>query len=311
MSSFSSLRSRAKEKTEVLKRSFEQLSGNAPRESQDSRFWYPERNEDGNASAIIRFLPAPEGETDDYIQVIRHDFTGPGGRYSEKSLRTIDKSDPVAKLNAEDWKRGEAGQLAAKQRVRKKSYYTNIYVIRDTNHPENEGKVFLYRFGQQLYDMIHLAMYPIDPEDIKINPFSPFAPPKNASVEEIKEWVEEYGYPGANFRVKVMTKQGEDKYADYSASKFDYMSPLGTDDEIDRICGQAYKLKGEFHDPSKFKSYEELEARLFEVLGYNRPVAVSSHAQPQAPAQPAVSTPLSDDFDSDLSEFQRLLDEDV
>ena len=47
---------------------------------------------------------------------------------------------------------------SARKRKRKLSYYANILVVSDPKHPENEGKVFLYKFGKKIFDKITEAM---------------------------------------------------------------------------------------------------------------------------------------------------------
>ena len=64
---------------------------------QDDRFWKPELDKSGNGFAVIRFLPAVEGEDMPWQRVWHHAFQGPGGQwYIENSLTTLNKKDPVS-----------------------------------------------------------------------------------------------------------------------------------------------------------------------------------------------------------------------
>jgi hypothetical protein len=111
----------------------------------DDRYWSPEVDKAGNGYAVIRFLPTPQGEDLPWVRVWNHGFQGPGGKwYIENSLTTLGKADPVSEYNTELWNSGsEANKEIARKQKRKLSYITNILVIKDPAHPENEGKVFL------------------------------------------------------------------------------------------------------------------------------------------------------------------------
>ena len=120
------------------------------RQSLDDRFWKPELDKSGNGYAVIRFLPAPTGEELPWARVWSHAFQGPGGWYIENSLTTLNKKDPVSEDNTRLWNTGSEGDKdIARKRKRKLSYMTNIMVVADPSRPENEGKVFLYKFGKR------------------------------------------------------------------------------------------------------------------------------------------------------------------
>ena len=74
----------------------------------DERLWKPELDKSGNGYAVIRFLPAPDGEEMPWAKIWSHAFKGPGGQwYIENSLTTIGKDDPVGELNRELWNSGK------------------------------------------------------------------------------------------------------------------------------------------------------------------------------------------------------------
>jgi len=234
----------------------------------DARFWKtPVRDKNGNASAIIRFLPTAPGAADgslEWTEVYSHSFQGPGGWYIEDSLSTIGGKDPLGELNSELWATGiDANKAIVRKRSRRHQYISNILVIKDIANPENEGKVFLYKYGVKIFDKIKAAMQPEFDDENAFNPFC--------------LWT------GANFRMKVKTVDqttGNQGFPNYDASTFDTPGPLLDDDAaLEAIWKKEYDL-GEFTDPKNFKTYDELKARLDRVLGNKATVNESVGASP-------------------------------
>ena len=213
----------------------------------DERLWKPELDKSGNGYAVIRFLPAPDGEDMPWAKIWSHSFKGPGGQwYIENSLTTIGKDDPVGELNRELWNSGrESDKATARTQKRKLSYYSNIYVVSDPAHPENEGRVFLYRYGKKIFDKLVEAMQPAFADETPLDPFNL--------------------WKGADFKVKIRKVDG---YWNYDKSEFAAPATLGKldDTELEEIWKQSYSL-AEFEAPKNFKSYEQLQARLNLVLG--------------------------------------------
>ena len=211
----------------------------------DERFWKPELDKSGNGYAVIRFLPAPKGEDVPWQRMFSHSFQGPGGWYIENSLTTINKNDPVGEVNRRLWNSGsEADKETARRQKRKLSYYTNIYVVTDTKHPEHEGKVCLYKFGKKIFDKVMEAMQPQFDDEEAINPFDL--------------------WKGANFKLKIRKVDG---FWNYDKSEFDAVTPLlDTDAALEKVYDAEYPLKP-FHEESNFKSYTELKEKMERVLG--------------------------------------------
>ena len=211
----------------------------------DERFWKPEVDASGNGYAVIRFLPAPEGETVPWAKVYSHAFQGPGGWYIENSLTTLGDKDPVGEVNRKLWNDGtEEGKDVARRQKRKLSYYSNIQVIKDPKHPENEGKVFLYKYGKKIHDKILAAMQPEFQDETPVNVFDL--------------------WEGANFKLKIKKVAG---FWNYDSSEFDSVSALSSDDtELEATWKQEHSLEA-FVARDQFKSYEDLEKRLQLVLG--------------------------------------------
>ena len=211
----------------------------------DERFWKPEVDASGNGYAVIRFLPAPDGETVPWAKVYSHAFQGPGGWYIENSLTTLGDKDPVGEVNRRLWNDGsEEGKDVARRQKRKLSYYSNIQVIKDPKHPENEGKVFLYKYGKKIHDKILAAMQPEFQDETPVNVFDL--------------------WEGANFKLKIKKVAG---FWNYDSSEFDSVSALSSDDtELEATWKSEHSLEA-FTAADQFKSYEDLEKRLQLVLG--------------------------------------------
>ena len=260
----------------------------------DERLWKPELDKSGNGYAVIRFLPSCKGEDLPWSKVWSHAFQGPTGQwYIENSLTTLSHKDPVSEHNTKLWNTGlESDKEIARKQKRKLQYFSNIYVISDTKHPENEGKVFLFRFGKKIFDKITAAMSPEFEDEKAINPFDL--------------------WEGANFKLKIRKLDG---FWNYDKSEFEAPSKLFEDDaQADKVWKSQYSLK-EFSAPTNFKSYDELKTRLDAVLSGtvtvgnvadkidNEPVAT-----PKVDTKPEttkVSTPVVEEDDT-LAYFEKL-----
>ena len=218
---------------------------------EDTRFWQPEVDKAGNGMAIIRFLPGSSIDGDDalpWVRVFNHGFQGPGGWYIENSLTTLGQKDPVSEYNSTLWNSGiEANKEIARKQKRRLTYVSNILVISDPKHPENEGQIKLYKYGKKIFDKINETMNPEFPDEKPVNPFD--------------------FWEGANFKLKIRQVEG---YRNYDKSEFESPAPLfdGDDDKLEALWKKEYSLK-EFLEPKHFKSYEVLKAKLDKVLGFD------------------------------------------
>ena len=276
---------------------------NSPQEKKsyvDDRIWKPVMDKTGNGFAIIRFLPAPKGEELPWAKLWNHAFQGPTGQwYIENSLTTIGQNDPVSEHNSALWNSGvESDKEIARKQKRKLQYYSNIYVVKDSANPENEGKVFLYRFGKKIFDKIMETMQPAFPDETPVNPFD--------------------FWEGADFKLKLRKVDG---YWNYDKSEFADPSALSKKDaELEEIWGKQYSLK-EFTDNSNFKSYDELKKRLDVVLsgtttvGNVTEMTTSFDDSPEVSVvvdtkeEPAPTITVSEDDDDTMSYFEKLAEE--
>ena len=255
----------------------------------DDRFWKAELDKTGVGSAVIRFLPAPDGEELPWVKVYSHAFQGPGGWYIENSLTTTGGKDPVSDYNRQLWNSGnDADKDTVRKQKRKLSYYSNVYVVRDPLHPENEGRVFLFKYGKKIFDKILEAMQPEFDDETPINPFD--------------------FWQGANFKLKIVKKDG---FWNYDKSEFDKVVPLLDDDDaLEALWKKEYSLSA-ITAPDQFKSYEDLERRLKTVLGQNRAQAPRLDQEVVAESVDPTPAPVassSNEEDEALSYFQKLAD---
>ena len=273
----------------------ENLNKSETKSGPDERLWKPEVDKAGNGYAVIRFLPAPDGEDLPWAQVWSHAFQGPGGWYIENSLTTLGKKDPVSDLNRELWNAGAEGSPQrdqARKQKRKLNYYSNIYVVKDSANPSNEGRVFLYRYGKKIFDKIMESMQPAFEDETPVNPFD--------------------FWKGADFKLKITRVAG---FWNYDKSEFAETSVLGgfNDKELEALWKEEHSLAA-FTADDQFKSYEDLKFRLESTLkgNYSKPVDEETFGEEvESTPAPVASAPASVNEETDtLSYFAQLAKDD-
>ena len=292
----------------AIQQKLEQMGGEGKQEREkDERFWRPTQDKTGVGSAIVRFLPTSDGDSQPWVELTEYAFQGPGGWYIEKARTSIGQKDPVQDKFSELWATGiEANREKAKKLKRKFSYVANILVIKDPGNPDNEGKVFLFKFGKKIFDKIRNAMFP----------------EQDVLDEEKKEGINVFcPWEGSNFKLRVAKVDG---FPNYDKSEFSTPSPLfdGDDAKIKNLWDSQHKLS-ELTSPDQFKSYDVLKARLERVLGLSLPKGsetattvekVAAKPAAKATAEDVVESESdsdeSDDTSDDLSFLQQLASED-
>ena len=260
---------------------------------QDERLWKPELDKTGNGYAVLRFLPATSGEDMPWVRLWSHAFQGPGGWYIENSLTTLGHKDPVSEENTRLWNTGvESDKGIARNRKRKLSYYSNVLIVSDPTHPENEGQVKLFKFGKKIFDKITEAMQPEFDDETPINPFD--------------------FWKGANFKLKIRKVDG---FWNYDKSEFEGVSAIAdNDDNIKAIWEKQYPLKP-FLDASNFKSYEELKEKLNRVITGTKStdtvenVDLPSTSTGTVKSKDGASTAPASESDDTLDYFSKLAEE--
>ncbi len=247
MSNFANMK-KSSGNLDKLTKAIEALNASSDGKSDKDNFWKPEVDKAGNGMATIRFLPAPAVDGDDglpWIKIYSHGFQGPGGWLIDNCLTTKNQQCPVCEHNSRLWNSGiEANKEIVRKQKRKLNYVANVYIVSDPKHPENEGKVKLYRFGAKIFEKITEAMNPQFEDETAINPFDL--------------------WKGANFKLKITKVAG---YQNYDKSEF--MSPsalLDDDEELEKIWKSEHSLS-EMVSDKEFKSYDDLKSRLDKVLG--------------------------------------------
>jgi len=261
----------------------------------DDRLWKLDVDKSGNGYAVIRFLPAPNGEDLPFVKLYSHAFQGPGGWYIENSLTTLGQKDPVSEFNTTLWNNGtDAGKDTARKQKRKLTYISNIYVVKDPANPENEGRVFLFKYGKKIFDKITAAMQPEFEDEEAIDPFD--------------------FWQGANFKLKAKNVAG---YRNYDSSEFTAQSPVLEDDDALEALWKKENSLQDFVAPDQFKTYEVLRARLESVLRTATANRVDEDLEDESEGrgtitpdvkEPVVTAPAasSDDDDDTLSYFAKL-----
>lgn len=305
MSNFASLKQTSQDSLRKLTEQMNKMIPDSDSKKGDENFWKPTVDKAGNGSAIIRFLPAPDGEDVPFVRYWDHGFQGPGGKwYIEKSLTTIGEKDPVSEYNSKLWKESDNDDSPQRKQARKQKrrlhYIANIYVVKDPGNPDNNGKVFLYDFGKKIFEKINAAMHPVEDgiEDaVPVNPFD--------------LWT------GANFYLRMRQVDG---YRSYETSSFGESKPLLDDDKaLEKVWKQEFSLKS-FLDPSNFKSFADLDRRLREVLELNVAADLEEMDEPKRAAPPSAKTAsakavpekkakIEDEDEEDLSFFRKLAEE--
>jgi hypothetical protein len=294
--SFSDLKRKSQANFDFLQK---ELTKSSTEGGADERLWKPELDASGNGYAVLRFLPAPDGEALPWAKVYSHAFQGPGGWLIDNCLTTNGDKCPVCAHNNGLWNSGvESDKDIARKQKRKLSYYSNVYVVKDPKHPEKEGKVFLYKYGKKIHDKILAAMQPEFQDETPVNVFD--------------------FWEGANFKLKIKTVAG---YWNYDSAEFDSPSALSADDdEMESLWQQAYSLEA-FTNASEFKSYDALEDRLNNVLGLRKTASAPSFESEEYEPAPVssstadfnspdiTSSPVVEDDDA-LSYFAKLAAED-
>ena len=265
----------------------------------DERFWKPTVDKAGNGYAVLRFLPAPTGEDLPWVRYWDHGFKGPTGLwYIENSLTSIGQPDPVGEMNSVLWNTGrDEDKAIARERKRRLHYVTNIMVVSDPSNPENEGKVFLYKFGKKIFDKIMDVMQPAFQDETPVNPFD--------------------FWEGADFKLKIRQVEG---YRNYDKSEFASPSALheGDDTKLEGVYNTLYSLQ-EFLDPKNYKSYAELKTKLSRVLGeegapmstaesvsLDDSAPIPSFPEQSQPEPQATSSTSDSDEDDTMSYFAKL-----
>lgn len=253
-----------------LQAQLEKFQGKTGFQSDDENVWKLGVDKQGNGKAVIRFLPGRTEEDNPFVKLINHGFQKNGKWYIENCTSTFGDFDscPVCGY-LKDNDLFNTDKTEYQNLKRKTSYWANILVVNDPANPENNGKVFKYRFGVKIFEKI-MAMSAGDPDlgEPSVDVTCP--------------------YDGADFSMSVKKVGG---HLNYDDCKFKPSAMIpGIDDEE-----TATRILEGMHDistisaPDKFKSAEELRKQFDKVIGNG------SARQSRA----------VDDFDAEMEKFNK------
>jgi len=290
--SFADMKKKRGDKLQSLLKETAKINQPAGYQNDDDRFWRPELDKSGNGMALVRFLPAPDGEDLPWARSWNHGFQGPGGWYIENSLTTLGQKDPVSEYNSQLWNSGiEANKEIARKQKRRLTYVSNVLVIKDPANPQNEGQVRLYKYGKKIWDKINDQMNPEFEDETPLNPFDL--------------------WEGANFKLKIRKVDG---FSNYDKSEFEASTPVNDEDsKMEELWKTEHSLS-EFTDPKNFKTYSELKEKLDRVLGITTGTAEKDDVPfdggtSYTPAQDtAVTATAETDSTEEYSYFSKLAD---
>ena len=289
--SFANLKSSRGNSINKLVQAAEKVSEKADKKSYiDERFWKPTRDKAGNGYAVIRFLPAKEGDDLPWVRYWDHGFKGPTGQwYIENSLTSVNQPDPVSEMNSVLWNTGrDEDKQTARDRKRRLHYVSNVLVISDSANPAAEGNVYLYTYGKKIFDKVMDVMQPQFADESPVNPYD--------------------FWEGADFKIKIRKVDG---WVNYDKSEFASSSKVfdGDEERLEELYNKLYTLS-EFTDPKNYKSYDELKAKLNRILGVDAGPTAPSPEFDSAPGV-TMNTVAEEESDSDdtLSYFAKLAKE--
>jgi hypothetical protein len=257
------------------------------------KLYTPKLNDDGSFQAVIRFLPRPEGDGDGvpFVKLMNHGFQDVGGWFIENCPTSIGEKCPVCENNSKDWKSGNQEQSSI--RGRRTSFFSNILVITDPQTPENEGKVFIWRYGKKIQDKILEKITP--------------------AAGSIDEPVQIFDYEqGQNFKLKIKKIKTNIRGKEKTHNNYDSSAFTGTSTEVDnweKVDGMLHKL-GDIISKDKFKSYDTLLTKFQEKTGES--VKAQIQEKPKKKDPDSVSsgfTSETSDDDDDMEFLKRIRNE--
>ena len=286
---------------DMLKSAVDKAKNGTPSKSNEN-YWKLEGDKAKNGSAVIRFLPGKDDNSLPFVKIYNHGFKNKAGKwFIENCPTTLEHACPVCEKNSDLWStKVESNIEIARERKRKAKYISNILVVSDPKNPDNEGKVFLFQYGQKIFEKIFEAINPQFEDETPMNIFDP--------VE------------GANFKLKMSQVGG---FANFDKSGFSPASEIGNEKEIASVISQLHDIDG-LIAPDQFKSYDDLLTRFNATVGNTGRQSrsetntdddsdaeyVRAVVNEKIAAKPVKTVQVSDDDDDMMAEFQRLADED-
>jgi len=257
-----------------LKKSLTKLAQKPANSYADDRFWTISKDTTGNGAAVLRFLPQKDPSESPIILTFRHAFQKEGRWFIEDCPHTIGEKCPVCEHSSSIW---NSNEKEARKYWRTKSYIANVLVVEDKANPDNEGRVFMFKFGKTIYDMVMNRVAPEEDDDEGVNVFD---------FDE-----------GLDFRLKLGQKAG---YNNYDKSSFSFKStPVagGKEKDQEAAYNAIYSLD-EFMSPDKFKTYEQLLKKFSGATAASSVPSIESEYAKEVTAKPKMEEDIPDKTES-------------
>ena len=232
----------------ALKESVTKMAQKPDSGYEDARFWSLTKDAAGNANATIRFLPQQDPSKAPIKLTFYHRFKTEGRWFSEECPFTIGEKCPVCEFSSTiNWDGSKAEYEEGSKHWRTKGYYANILVVKDEANPENEGKVFLYKFGHSIYKLIEKIIAPKDEDETPLNIFD-----------------FDSGY---NFKLKMIQKSGFNNYDENSKFVMTASEIADGDEKAQEEIYNSILPFDECYDKKLYKSYEEIQKKFNSLQG--------------------------------------------
>ena len=221
----------------------------------DPREWKLARDADENGTAVIRLLPGKGGNTPPIVRVYEHSarvFHKGENKYRyyiEPSPSSIGEACPISEVWYELGDVGtEEAEKIKKTFSRSTKFIANILVVNDPANPENNGKVFYWKFGVKLFEKFQAALEPTEAQ-IKVGkrPIELFDPMLGADVMlQTKKLAGFVNYDDTTIEMPSAAFESED-----------VMTEVVTEKCIDLT---------EFISADHYKAYKDLQGKLAWIL---------------------------------------------
>jgi hypothetical protein len=198
---------------------------------------------------IVRLLPNIKDPAQTFFNYYHFSWKSfaTGQFVSYVSPTTWGERCPLAEESFRIYKQGSPEEKERGKALRRnESHLVNVYVISDPTNPENEGKVKIMRYGNQLHKIIRNAIDGDDAEEF------------GAKIFDLSE-------NGCNFRIKCEKKSekgGKQEFVEYTASRF--LSPSRIEGLDPQKISQIYDSLHDLASVFPTKKYDELKAALNE-----------------------------------------------
>ena len=221
----------------------------------DPREWKLQRDEQDNGTAVIRLLPGKGGDTPSVVRIFEHSVriwnksTNKYRWYIEPSPSSIKEDCPVSSIYYE---LGDMGTDEAKKMQetfsRSVKFVSNILVVNDPMNPENNGKIFYWKYGVKLFEKFKQVLEPTEAQ-IKVGkqPLELFDPEDGADI--------------------ILDIKRDGKFLNYDGTTIEAPSQaFETEEAMDEaVLEKAYDLT-EFISADYYKPYAELKKKIAFVL---------------------------------------------